>query len=167
MIFEEAKYAKEKMNEVLRKKLILSKSLTKADMEALGLANDGREEDPCLPQEWFCSIQIGDWEEVEVIVHGNHQQPDDQFLLLAESIFAQFPRHLQQTFRYLKTFFPHLEAGEYKLSTVTIGHFFTFEGSRLPGFTLAFIYGEYPEAFQYKVKFKADGWPMGFEGGPL
>ena len=24
-----------------------------------------------------------------------------------------------------------------------------------------------PFEFQYKVKFKEDGWPIGFEGGPL
>lgn len=41
------------------------------------------------------------------------------------------------------------------------------QGTRIPGFTLTFIYGDYPQAFQYKIKFKSDGWPIGFEGGPL
>jgi hypothetical protein len=34
------------------------------------------------------------------------------------------------------------------------------------GFSLAFIY-DGPFEFQYKVKCKEDGWPIGFEGGPL
>ncbi len=35
------------------------------------------------------------------------------------------------------------------------------QGTRIPGFTLTFIYGDYPQAFQYKIKFKSDGWPIG------
>lgn len=41
------------------------------------------------------------------------------------------------------------------------------QGTRIPGFTLTFIYGDYPQAFQYKIKFKSDDGRLEFEGEPF
>ena len=58
------------MKEILEKKLILSKLLTKGEVEKMNLANNNfeSEEDNFLPKQWFCSMDIVDWEEVEIFI---------------------------------------------------------------------------------------------------
>lgn len=85
---------------------------------------------------------------------------------MAEQIFNQLPQHLSCALKYLKEFFPAQEVDDFYLSTISFGKMVNFNDHIISGFTLAF-YGDYPYEFQYKVKFKEDGWPIGFEGGPI
>lgn len=104
---------------------------------------------------------------VEIIAHGNDEVPYEEFIEMAGEIFNQLHVHLSRAFEYLKKFFPTQEVDDYDLSTITFGQILNFDNYIISGFTLAFVYGDYPDTFQYKVKFKDDGWPIGFEGGPL
>ncbi|MEY8349551.1 hypothetical protein AALF16_14805 [Bacillus cereus] len=163
----QSKYAIANFKGILHEKLILSKQLNKNEAKKLKLSNTDYEYKSCVPKHWFCSIDIGDWEDVEIIVHGNNEKPYKEFIDMAEQIFNQFYIHLSRSLKYLKKFFPTQEVDGYYLSTITFGQLSNFDDYVLSGFTLAFVYGDYPNAFQYKVKFKDDEWPIGFEGGPL
>jgi hypothetical protein len=146
-------------------KLVLSKPL---DENAAEKWNSGKykAEVPVIRQ-WFWSTDIGEWEEVEIIVDGNSGKPYEEFVEMADCILKQLPIYLERSFKYLKQFIPAQKSGFYYLSTVTFGRLLNLDGHILAGFSLAFVYGDYPNAFQYKVKFNRSGWPIGFEGGPL
>ncbi|MER2262022.1 MAG: hypothetical protein ABS934_08385 [Psychrobacillus sp.] len=142
------------INEILEKKLILSKSLTKS------------EEDNFLPKLWFCSLDVGEWEEVEIFVQGDDEKPSKACIELAEEIFKEISQHISRALKYLMEFFPNQKSEDYYLSTISFGKMINFDDHLFTGFTMAF-YSEQPYEFQYKVKFKANGWPIGFEGGPM
>lgn len=116
---------------------------------------------------WYRSADLGKWEGVEVWVDGGPEAPSREMLELLEQVVSRYPEHLAGALRYLREFFPHQPEEDYELMYLSIGQFRSYEGRPVTGFTLEFVYGDYPDAFQYKVKFKADGWPIGFEGGPL
>ncbi|MBE2978546.1 hypothetical protein [Priestia megaterium] len=118
-------------------------------------------------RQWFCSANIGEWEEVEIIVEGNSEKPYEEFVEMADCILKQLHIYLKRALEYLKQFIPIQKSGAYYLSTVTFGRLLNFDSNILAGFTVASVYGDYPNAFQYKVKFNKNGWPIGFEGGPL
>lgn len=150
-------------------KLILSNPLDQNTAKQLKLSNSFCENDTehYFTKQWFCGIDIGEWEEVEIFIGGNSEKPDEEFVEMADQILKQFHMHLRRALDYLKELMPGQESKGYYLSTVTFGRILNFDEYLLSGFTLAFVYGDYPDAFQYKVKFKNDGWPIGFEGGPL
>ena len=156
------------IKEILNKQLILSKSLTQNEADKLKLTNCNyeSEEDNFLPKQWFCSLDIGEWEEVEIFVQGNTENPSEEFIELAGEIFSQLPQHINRALNYLKIFFPAHEIEDYYLATISFGRIINFDDHLFSGFTVAF-YSERPHEFQYKVKLKKDGWPIGFEGGPL
>jgi len=142
--------------ETLFEKLVLSQSI-----------HGKPDENGFLKSEWFCCINIGEWEEVEIFVEGSREGPDELTLEMAEEMMNQLSAHIKTALGYLKRFIPVQEASGYDLLSVTFGSILTIEGSMLRGFSLLFIYGDDLEAFQFKVKFKQNGWPIGFEGGPL
>lgn len=142
------------IKEFLEKQLILSKPLTK------------NEEDSFLPKQWFCSLDIGEWEEVEIFVQGDDEKPSKACIELAYEIFKDISHHISRAIKYLMEFFPNHKTEDYYLSTISFGKMINFDDHLFTGFTIAF-YSEYPQEFQYKVKFKGDGWPIGFEGGPM
>ena len=164
----ESKYVVTNVKDILNKNLILSKPLNKNEAKSLNLSNThfNYEEENPLPKQWFCSINIGEWEDVEIIVQGNNEKPYTEFIEMAEQIFNQLHQHLSRALKYLKEFFPALEVDDFYLSTISFGNMVNFTEHIISGFSVAF-YGDYPYDFQYKVKFKEDGWPIGFEGGPL
>ena len=82
-------------------------------------------------------------------------------------ILDNLQQHISRALKYLKEFFPTREVDDYDLSAISFGKMINFDDYLFRGFTIAFIYGDYPYEFQYKVKFKENGWPIGFEGGPL
>lgn len=156
------------MKEILEKKLILSKPLTKSEAEKMNLANSifENEEDNFLPKQWFCSMDIVDWEEVEIFIQGDERKPYISCIEMAEKVLKDIPEHISRALKYLNEFFPSQKSKDFYLSTISFGRMVNFDDHLFTGFTIAF-YSEYPHEFQYKVKFKDDGWPIGFEGGPL
>ena len=155
--------------DILHKRLILSRPLSKDEAKKLNLANTyfRDEEENSLPKQWFCSIDIEGWKDVEVFVQGNMGEPYEEFIEMAAEILDNLHQHLSRALKYLKEFFPTQEVDDYDLSTISFGKMVNFDEYLFRGFTIAFIYGDYPYAFQYKVKIKENGWPIGFEGGPL
>ncbi|RTQ87377.1 hypothetical protein [Lysinibacillus telephonicus] len=155
--------------DILHKRLVLSRPLSKNEAEKLNLTNTyfGDEEENSLPKQWFCSIDIEDWKDVEIFVQGNMEKPNEKFIEMAGKILDNFQQHLSRALKYLKEFFPTQEVENYDLSAISFGKLINFDDYLFKGFTIAFIYGDYPYAFQFKVKFKENGWPIGFEGGPL
>lgn len=156
------------IKEILEKQLILSKPLTKNEVEKLNLANNNfeNEEDNFLPKQWFCRVDIEEWEEVEIFVQGDDKKPYFSCIELTEKIFKDLPQHISRALNYLKEFFPTQQSEDYYLSAISFGRMINFDDQLYTGFAIAF-YSEQPHEFQYKVKFKDNGWPIGFEGGPL
>ena len=156
------------VKDTLNKSLFLSKPLTNYDAKQLNLSNTyfEDEEENFLPKQWFCSMPIAQWEGVEIFVQGDSEKPYAKFIDLAERIFDQLHQHVSSALKYLKNFFPAQEVDDFYLTTISFGKILNFDDHILSGFSLAF-YSEYPNEFQYKVKFKEDGWPIGFEGGPF
>lgn len=162
-----SKYTIDNMKERLEEKLILSNELvSEGEYEKRSNIISIVEKEWIL-KEWFCSVDIGEWEDVEIIIHGSNEAPVEELLSLADRLFKQIGIHLEKALVYLKKFIPSQEIDNYDLSTITIGRIVNFDDSILLGFSIHFVYGDYPYAFQYKVKFKEDGWPIGFEAGPL
>jgi hypothetical protein len=155
--------------DILRKRLILSRPLSKNEAKKLNLANIHfrDEEDNSLPKQWFCSIDIEEWGDVEVFVQGDTEKPFEEFVEMAGKILDNLHQHLSRALKYLKEFFPTQEVDDYDLFSMSFGKMVNFDDYLFRGFTIAFIYGVFPYEFQYKVKFKENGWPIGFEGGPL
>lgn len=142
--------------ETLFGKLVLSQSI-----------HGKPDENGFLKSEWFCCTDIGEWEEVEIFLEGSREKPDELTLTMAEEMMKQLSTHIKTALGYLKRFIPVQEVSDYYLLSITLGSILTIEGSVLRGFSLLFVHGDDSEAFQFKVKFKEDGWPIGFEGGPL
>lgn len=155
--------------DILHKRLILSRPLSKNEAKKLNIANThfGDEEENFLPKQWFCSIDIEGWGDVEIFVQGNMEKPYEEFIEMAGKILDNLQQHISRALKYLKEFFPTREVDDYDLSAISFGKMINFDDYLFRGFTIAFIYGDYPYEFQYKVKFKENGWPIGFEGGPL
>lgn len=156
------------MKEILEKKLILSKLLTKGEVEKMNLANNNfeSEEDNFLPKQWFCSMDIVDWEEVEIFIQGDERKPYISCIEMAEKVLKDIPQHISRALNYLKEFFPAQQSEDYYLSAISFGRMINFDDQLYTGFTIGF-YSEKPHEYQYKVKFKENGWPIGFEGGPM
>ncbi|OKO50756.1 hypothetical protein ABH17_028065 (plasmid) [Bacillus toyonensis] len=150
-----SKYIVSNIKNILHKKLILEKPLTKDEVKKLNLVNPPvyENEKYLIQERWFYSINIGEWEDVEIIE-------------MAEKIFDELHLHISRALKYLQEFFPNQEMKNYYLSTICFGKMVNFDDYIFSGFSLAFIFDGHFE-FQYKVKFKEDGWPIGFEGGPL
>lgn len=164
----ESKYIVSNIKDILNEKLILDKPLTKDEVEKSNLVNPPvHENEKYLIQErWFCSINIGEWEDVEIIIQGDNEKPNVEIIETAEKIFDKLHLHISFALKYLQKFFPNQEMKKYYLSTMCFGKMVNFDDYIFSGFSLAFIFdGDFE--FQYKVKFKDDGWPIGFEGGPL
>ncbi|WP_342719983.1 hypothetical protein AAG068_28990 (plasmid) [Bacillus paramycoides] len=163
-----SKYIVSNIKDILRKRLILDKPLTKDEVKNLNLVNPTiyEYEKYLIKERWFCSINIGEWEDVDIIIEGNNKNPNVEIVDMAEKIFDELYLHISCALKYLQKFFPNQEMKNYYLSTISFGKIANIDDYILPGFSLAFIYeGTYE--FQYKVKFKDNGWPIGFEGGPL
>ena len=136
-------------------KLVLSKPL------------DENEAEVPVTRRWFWSTDIGEWEEVEITIEGNSEKPYEEFVEMADCILKQLHIYLKRSFEYLKQCISIQKFSVYYLSAVSFGQLLNFDGHILAGCSLAFVYGDYPNVFQYKVKFNRSGWPIGFEGGPL
>lgn len=136
-------------------KLVLSKPL------------DENEAEVPVTRQWFYSTNIGEWEEVEITVEGNSEKPYEEFVEMADCTLKQLHIYLERSFEYLKQFISAQKFSAYYLSNVSFGRLLNVDGHIFTGFSLAFVCGNYPNAFQYKVKFNKSGWPIGFEGGPL
>lgn len=117
--------------------------------------------------EWCYEFDQGVWKDAEIRIDGNEESPDEQFVGLADQILKEFPVHLKRAFDYLHEFFPGQKQENYIFDSVWFGRFLMFQGMINTGFAMEFTYGVYPDAFQFRVKFREDGWPVGFEGGPL
>ncbi|PED58194.1 hypothetical protein COF68_28230 [Bacillus toyonensis] len=150
-----SKYIVSNIKTILHKKLILEKPLTIDEVKKLNLVNPPvyENEKYLIQERWFYSVNIGEWEDVEIIE-------------MAEKIFDELHLHISRALKYLQEFFPNQEMKNYYLSTICFGKMVNFDDYIFSGFSLAFIFDGHFE-FQYKVKFKEDGWPIGFEGGPL
>lgn len=120
-----------------------------------------------LAPQWFCSIDIGEWKEVEIFIEGDERGPNKRLIEKTQQIGNECPKYVQAALKYLDTFMPTQKADGYELSSISFGMIVTVDAAVLQGFSLSFLYGDDLEAFQFKVKFKEDGWPIGFEGGPL
>ena len=59
----------------------------------------------------------------------------------------------------------------WEMSEISFGHVTFVEGHSAEGFSILYIYKQPGVEANYwyhiKVKFKSNGWPIGFEGGPL
>ncbi|MCM3794276.1 hypothetical protein M3690_13300 [Priestia megaterium] len=146
-------------------KLVLSKPLDEHAAEKWN-SSEYEAEVP-VTRQWFWSTDIGEWKEVEITVEGNSEKPYEEFVEMADCILEQLHIYLKRSLKYLKQFISSQKFSVYYLSAVSFGRLLNFDGHILAGFSLAFVYGDYPNAFQYKVKFNRSGWPIGFEGGPL
>lgn len=135
--------------------------------------NDGtkltlRQHQEMFPQiEWSYNGEHGVWRDVTISIDGDENSADDQFIGLADRILEEFPVHLTRAFTYLEEFFPGQRREDYTLDSIWFGRFLMFQGHINKGFAIDFTYGVYPDAFQLRVKFREDGWPVGFAGGPL
>ncbi|MCS5501190.1 hypothetical protein NY607_08680 [Lysinibacillus sp. A4] len=163
-----SKYMVSNIKDILHNKLILAKPLTKDDIKELNLVNPPvyDKEKYLIQEQWLYSMNIGEWEDVEIIIQGNNENPEVRIIELAERIFDELHLHISRALAYLHKFFPNQEINSYYLSTISFGNMANFDSYIFSGFSLAFIYEGHFE-FQYKVKFKENGWPIGFEGGPL
>ncbi|CAH0324494.1 hypothetical protein [Priestia megaterium] len=146
-------------------KLLLSKALDENVAEKWNIS--GYESEVPVTRQWFWSTDIGEWQEVEVTVEGNSEKPYEEFVEMADCILKQLHIYLKRSFEYLKQFISTQKSSVYYLSSVSFGRLLNFDEHILTGFSLVFVYGDYPNVFQYKVKFNRSGWPIGFEGGPL
>ncbi|OJE51659.1 hypothetical protein BAQ49_21400 [Bacillus proteolyticus] len=165
---DKSKYIVSNIKNILHKKLILDKPLTKDEVKKLNLVNPTvyENEKYLIQERWFYSINIGEWEDVEIFIQGNNENPNVEIIEMAEKIFDELHLHISNALKYLQKFFPNQEMKNYYLSTIYFGKMVNFDDYIFSGFSLAFIFDGHFE-FQYKVKFKEDGWPIGFEGGPL
>ncbi|WP_144512903.1 hypothetical protein [Bacillus sp. FJAT-22090] len=163
-----SKYIVSNIKDILHKNLILAKPLNKDEIKKTNLVNPPiyDNEKYLIQEQWLYSINIGEWEDVEIIIQGNNKKPDGEIIEMAEKILGELHLHLSCALNYLQKFFPNQEMKNYYLSTLCFGNIVNFDDHIFSGFSLAFIYEDTFE-FQYKVKFKDDGWPVGFEGGPI
>jgi len=163
-----SKYVVPNIRDILYKKLILDKQLTKDELKKLNLINTPVYENKkhLIQERWCYRINIGEWEDVDIIIQGNNNKPDSAIIEMAEKIFKELHLYISGALKYLQKFFPNQEIKNYYLSTICFGNMINFDDYIFSGFSLAFIFDGQFE-FQYKVKFKDNGWPIGFEGGPL
>lgn len=156
------------IKDILHHKLNLVKPLTHDEIKQINLVNPPvyDSEQYLIKEQWLYRMNIGEWEDVEIIIQGSNENPDMAIVELAEKIFEELHLHISRALNYLQKFFPTQELKNYFLSTISFGKMVNVDDYIFSGFSLAFIY-DGPFEFQYKVKFKEDGWPIGFEGGPL
>ena len=115
--------------DILHKKLILSRPISKDEAKKLNLANTHfrDEEENSLPKQWFCSIDIEECEDVEIFVQGNMEKPYEEFIEMAGKILDDLHQHLSRALKYLKEFFPTQEVDDYDLSTISFGEMVNFD----------------------------------------
>lgn len=150
------------------------KRITNAEIEEklagnLRCSNSTMDEEENLrfSHEWFGEFDVGETEEVEISIFGSEHGPDPTCLGLARDILPRLSVHEEKAMEYLALFFPHHERDGYCLSEISFGAVRMLEGHLVPGFSFVYIYGDAPDFFQVKTKFKEDGWPIGLEAGPL
>ena len=163
-----SKYIVADIKDILHHKLNLVKPLTHDEIKQINLVNPPvfDSEKYLIKEQWLYRMDIGEWEDVEIIIQGSNENPDRALIELAEKIFEELHLHISRSLNYLQKFFPTQEMKHYYLSTISFGKMVNVDDYLFTGFSLAFIYDGHFE-FQYKVKCKEDGWPIGFEGGPL
>ena len=121
---------------------------------------------------WFCSLDILDFEDIEIHIDGNDSKPYDRFLTLANNIINDFDFFYTRAIKYLNSFFPN-HNNEYILSELYIGKFIFNNTLLLEGISFNFIYDElqYTVNFRYDDDFKYNKfmsfWPIGFSVRPL
>ena len=110
--------------DILHKRLILSRPLSKNEAKKLNLANTHfrDEEDNSLPKQWFCSIDIEEWGDVEIFVQGSMEKPYEEFIEMAGKILDNLHQHLSSALKYLKEFFPTQEVHDYDLSSEIVNN---------------------------------------------
>lgn len=88
--------------DILHKRLVLSRPLSKNEAEKLNLTNTyfGDEEENSLPKQWFCSIDIEDWKDVEIFVQGSMEKPNEKFIEMAGKILDNFQQHLSRALKF-------------------------------------------------------------------
>ncbi|MDA2060872.1 hypothetical protein ORL59_04480 [Bacillus cereus] len=106
-----SKYIVSNIKEILHKKLILDKPLTKDEVKKLKLVNPPvyEKEKYLIQKRWFYSINIGEWEDVEIIIQGNNENPDMEIIEMAEKTFDELHLHISCALKYLQKFFPNQE----------------------------------------------------------
>nr|WP_255285176.1 hypothetical protein [Bacillus cereus] len=77
-----SKYIVSNIKEILHKKLILDIPLTKDEVKKLNLVNPPiyENEKYLIQKRWFYSINIGEWEDVDIIIQGNNENPDVEII---------------------------------------------------------------------------------------
>ena len=70
-----SKYTVSNIKDILHNKLILAKPLTKDDIKELNLVNPPvyNKEKYLIQEQWLYSMNIGEWEDVEIIIQGNNE----------------------------------------------------------------------------------------------
>ncbi|PGD41359.1 hypothetical protein COM36_33300, partial [Bacillus toyonensis] len=66
-----------------------------------------------IQERWFYSINIGEWEDVEIFIQGNNENPDVEIIEMAEKIFDELHLHISRALKYLQEFFPNQEMKNY------------------------------------------------------
>nr|WP_234415806.1 hypothetical protein [Bacillus thuringiensis] len=81
-----SKYIISNIKDILYKKLILDKPITKDEVKKLNLVNPTvcENEKYLIQARWFCSMNIGEWEDVEIIIQGNNENPNVEIIDMAE-----------------------------------------------------------------------------------
>ncbi|UDK97129.1 hypothetical protein EYB33_12830 [Lysinibacillus sphaericus] len=164
-----SKYNVSNIKDILHRKLILAKPLTKDQLKKINLVNPPvyEKEKYLIQEQWLYSINIGEWEDVEITIQGSNEKPDAEIIEMAEKIFDELYLHISCALKYLQKFFPNQEMKNYYLSTICFGKMVNFDDYIFTGFSLSFLFDDDTFEYQYKVKFKDNGWPIGFEGGPI
>ncbi len=164
-----SKYNVSNIKDILHRKLILAKPLTKDQLKKINLVNPPvyEKEKYLIQEQWLYSINIGEWEDVEITIQGSNEKPDAEIIEMAEKIFDELYLHISCALKYLQKFFPNQEMKNYYLSTICFGKMVNFDDYIFTGFSLSFLFDDDTFEYQYKVKFKDNGLPIGFEGGSI
>lgn len=162
-----SKYIVSNIKDILHRKLILAKPLTKDQFKKIVNPSVYEKEKYLIQEQWLYSINIGEWEDVEITIQGSNEKPDAEIIEMAEKIFDELYLHISCALKYLQKFFPNQEIKNYYLSTICFGKIVNFDDYIFSGFSLSFLFEDDTFEYQYKVKFKDNGWPIGFEGGPI
>lgn len=116
---------------------------------------------------WYTEVDVLEFSDVTLYISGDDNGPSSKCLILAEEIISNIDKHVNRAYEYLDGFLKDNLFEDAILVEIEVGEITFFNGNKVEGFNLNFIYGDYPMAFQYRVKFKKDGWIVGYEGGPL
>ena len=95
------------IKDILHNKLILAKPLTKDDIKRIKPSQSPvyDKEKYLIQEQWLYSMNIGEWEDVEIIIQGNNENPEVRIIELAERIFDELHLHISRALAYLHKFF--------------------------------------------------------------